>query len=474
MNSCFFTNEKRNIKKLIKDLSGVLNTDINTLSFLEEMLDFIILNNKSNSLEELLENYFSLLESEMVTLIERRLTPAFQFGIKNKYFTFIGYHGKFKANTDAMDIDENTYFSFDSISKIITSIITMMMIRDGRVSFNSTINSFNPDFNMDASVESILKFTAMIQTDKRIDNLSREETIEILKSCRENILEKSKYKNYYQYNDLGYMILRLSTNDFLERLDIVLKLIDPNNLTYNNIENRDLITGGKLNSEHITPDPKGRGIIFPGHTGLYGNIEGLLNLFSKVFYSNTILSKEELNLLLSQPYPDPITYTKLGNVATSKNGSPLYMAKVAGIYRKPNNITNPNYDKMASCDFSNLTTDNAKASAGTCGSWVMGDDLSYNSLFGSYVGGILTNPYSYVKEGTYTGTNNIILNTNLTFNEKGVILGYSSKLNPYKNIIAKYGILLELLTEYIKNTYKDELSDDKHITYIRKLKNPKR
>lgn len=474
MNDFFLTNERRNIKNLIKNLSIVLNTDIDTLSFLEEKLNFIILNNKSNTLEELLENYFSLLESEMVTLIERRLTPAFQFGIKNKYFTFIGYHGKFKAVAGSKEIDENTYFSFDSISKIVTSIITMMMIRDGGVRFDSSVNSFNSDFNMDATIESILKFTAMIQTDQRIDNLAKEETIEILKKVKENVLEKSKYKNYYQYNDLGYMILRLSIEDFLERLDILLKLIDTNNLTYNNIDNKDLITGGKLNFEHITPDTKGRGILFPGHTGLYGNIEGLLNLFSKIFYSDIILSKKELELLLRQPYHDPTTYTKLGNVATSKNGSPLYMAKVAGIYRKPDNIDNPNYDKLASCDFSNLTTNNAKASAGTCGSWVMGDDLTYNNQFGSYVGGILTNPYSYVKEGTYTGTNNIILNTNLTFNEKGVILGYSSKLNPYKNIIAKYGILLELLTEYIKNTYREENINDKHITYIRKLKNPKR
>lgn len=472
MNDYFLLDKKRNIKKLIKDLSIVLNTDIDTLSFLEEKLNFITLNNKSNSLEELLEIYFSLLESEMINLIKRRLTPAFQFGIKNKYFTFIGYYGKSKATTDSEDINENTYFSFDSISKIITSIITMMIIRDGKASFDSSINSFNPNYNMDASIKDILKFTAMIQTDKRIDNLSKEETIEILKNCRQNLLEKSKYKNYYQYNDLGYMILRLSIKDFLERLDIVLKLIDPNNLTYKNTENKKIITGGKINCEHITPDPKGREILFPGHTGLYGNIEGLLNLFSKIFYSNTILSKEELDLLLSQPYHDPITYTKLGNIATSKNGNPLYMAKVAGIYRKPNNIIDSNYDKMVSCDFSNLTTDNAKASAGTCGSWVMGDNLSYNNLFGPYVGGILTNPYSYVKEGTYTGANNIIINTNLTVNEKGVILGYSSKLNPYKNIIAKYGILLELLTEYIKNTYKEELSDNKQITYIKKLKNP--
>ena len=33
MKDCFLSNDKRNIKKLIKDLSIVLNTDIDTLSF---------------------------------------------------------------------------------------------------------------------------------------------------------------------------------------------------------------------------------------------------------------------------------------------------------------------------------------------------------------------------------------------------------------------------------------------------------
>ena len=55
-------------------------------------------------------------------------------------------------------------------------------------------------------------------------------------------------------------------------------------------------------------------------------------------------------------------------------------------------------------------------------------------------------------------------------NEKGVVWGYSTKLNIYKNIIAKYGILLELLTEYIKRNYPEYDLDNKHITYIRKLK----
>lgn len=469
MTNYFLSDSKRNIKNLITDLSKALNVDITTLNPLEEKLTKIILTSSTNSLNNILETYFSLLEAEMTTLIARRITPAFQFGIKNDYFTFIGYHGQFSSLPTSKDITYQTFFSFDSISKILTSTITMLLLRDGKVTIDSSINSFNPNFNMDASIKSILKFTAMIQTEKRIDNLPREETIKILKKCRENITEKNRRQNYYQYNDIGYMILRLSIPDFLERLDTILNIIDKDNLTYKNLENKVLITGGKLGLEYITPDTKGRGIPFPGHTGLYGNIEGLLNLYQKIT-NNSILTPTELSLLLKQPYSDPTVYNLDGTKIISKTGIPLYTAKVGGFYRSPSNITDPNYDKMTSCDFSNLTTSSALASAGTCGSWVMKDDLSYQNKFGTYIGGILTNPYTYINPHEYPITVNLIPNTNLFVNQKGVILGYSAKLNPYKEIIAEYGIILELLTEYLKNTYKEYSLPTQHITYTKQLK----
>lgn len=463
MKNCFLSVEKRNIKNLIGDLSKVLGVDMEQLSFLEEKLDKIILNNKDNSLDDIINRYFSLLEKEMATLMTKKITAAMQFGIKNDYFTVIGYDGKDSSLISAKDITSKTYFSFDSISKILTSAITMLMIRDGKVSLNSTVNSFNADFEMDANIESILKFTAMIQTEKRIDNLSREETIEILKRCRDNIEEKNKVKNYYQYNDIGYMILRLSIPDFLDRLDTILKIADKDNLTYKNIDNKDRITGGKLGLEYVTPDTKGRGIPFPGHTGMYGNIEGLLNLYETLYFSDKILTKEEREILFKQPYDDPLIYNKDGSIALGKNNSYRCMSKVAGVYRMPNNIEDNNFSKIISCDISDLTTDKALASAGTCGSWVMGDDLSYQGKFGTYLGGILTNPYSYVKPGMYPENQNVISDTELTVTQRGVILGYPGKINSYKDVIARYGILLELLTEYIKNTELNVDLENRHV-----------
>ena len=344
-------------------------------------------------------------------------------------------------------------FSFDSVSKILTSIIAAKEPK-------TTISQLNKDFNLNTNIQDILNFTAMIRTDRRIDNLSPEDTIKILKNVKEDLEEKKLQKNFYQYNDIGYMILRLSIDNFILKLDNLLNLIDDKNLTYKNFENKSLITGGKLEEEFLTPDRKGRKIIFPGHTGLYGNITGLLNLFENFIENDKILSKEEKEELFKQPYTDPKVYTKEGNIQTGKNGSPQYMAKIAGIYRKPNGITAPDYSKMASCDISDISTDNAKASTGTSGAWTVYDNIEN---FGSYVGGLLTNPYSYVKKDFYENSRNEIPNTNLTVNQNGVILGYQTKLNYYKDLITKYGLLLELLTKYI------EKDDKKALDSTRKL-----
>ena len=137
------------------------------------------------------------------------------------------------------------------------------------------------------------------------------------------------------------MLLRLSIPDFLERLDTLLKAIDPQNLTYQNIKNPPFITGGRITEEHITPDLKGRKIPFPGHTGLYGNIEGLLNLFTQAT-NGSIITPDELKTLLKQPYQDPIVYNEDDTPFKNPNGGNLYTAKTAGFYRVPKNITAPN------------------------------------------------------------------------------------------------------------------------------------
>ena len=210
------------------------------------------------------------------------------------------------------------------------------------------------------------------------------------------------------------MILRLSINDFLKKLNDLLQIIDKNNLTYQNFTYKDNITGGKLEEEYITPDRKGRDIPFPGHTGLYGNITGLLNLFHYFLYTDNSLTEEERKILFAQPYQDPTVYDKDKKQLLGKNGSKQYMAKISGIYRKPDGINDDKYSKMSSCDMSELTTDNAKASTGTCGAWVVTDKIDN---FGTYTGGLLTNPYSYVNKEKYPDAKNPIPNTNITVNQ---------------------------------------------------------
>ena len=428
MTKYLLTEEKKQIDILLKQLEKELYIP-NTQELKPILLD-IIKNNKDSSPEELISTLLDLLIKEIKPILDTNLTPGIQFGIKTNHFLLESYGG---------NVTQETFFSFDSISKIITAIITMYNIRNNNFTLNTTINNYNKDYNLNATIESILKFTAHIRTEKRIENLSKDETISILKKCKENIEEKQKYKNFYEYNDIGYMILRQIIPNFIQELEQLLQQIDNQNLTY--INNTPNITGGTKNNEHITPDKKGREIIFPGHTGLYGNITGLLNLFDKLTHTNIILTEQEKELLWKQPYTDPYIYDK------ENNKTQKYMAKIAGIYRLPKGITTPS-DKLKILDIPNNTTSQAKASTGTCGSWTISD----NNIFGPYTSAILTNPYSYVKDIPYPNNTNIIPNTPLEVNKKGVIISYSEKLNKYKKILTNYSLLLELLTEYIKLT----------------------
>lgn len=460
MEKYLLQSEKEKLNNLITLLSKSLNIDKIMLNNLNKLFHKIIIITKDNSIEDILETYFNFIQIEMEKLLNEKITPGLQFGIKNKIFKITGYSGNKNITTNE-EITENTYFSFDSISKLITSTIIAEEIRNKKANWNTPINEYNNNFLMDATIESILKFTAMIRTEKRIENLNNEETIEILKKCKEILKEKKYYKNFYEYNDIGLMILRLSIPNFQEKLDNLLNKIDNINLTYNYKINKDNITSGKKYEEYITQDLKGRNIIFPGHTGLYGNINGLLNLYEKLLFEDTILTKEDKIKLFTQPYEDPIIYTKEGNILLGNNQKPKYMAKIAGIYRKPNNITDIDFDKLSTCDMSNLTSSLAKASAGTCGSWVIGDDLSYQNKFGTYIGGLLTNPYSYIEKGLYPEITTI-KDTNLTINQRGKIIEYPKKLNYYKEKITEYGLLILLITEYIKETDKNILTNKQY------------
>ena len=461
MNNYLLISEREKINYLVAELAQKLGVNSDKLQNITTEVTDIITKSKDKSIEDILMIYFQKLESEMQKLLNERLTPGIQFGVQNENFQVFGYGGYFNKYNNK-EITNDTMFSFDSISKLPVSVISYNYLKENNMSLDATVHDINNDFDLDASIKSILNFTAMVQTDKRLENLSNKETIDILKRCKENIIEKSKRHHYYQYSDIGYMTLRLSMDNFLEKLDGLLKQIDADNLTYDWCYNKNNITGGKIGMEFITPDNKGKNITFPGHTGLYGNIDSLLNLFQKILYTEEIIDAHDKSKLFEQPYLDPKVYDKDGKQLLGKNNSPQYTAKIAGIYRLPNGILDDNYSKMASCDMSELTTKGAMASTGTCGSWVVGDELRHLGRFGSYQAGLLTNPYSNVEVGNYDEGRNQIPNTNLIVNQNGIILGYQTKLNPYKELMTEYGLILELLTEYIKENDKNVLEAKKY------------
>ncbi|MEE3342785.1 MAG: hypothetical protein VZS44_01695 [Bacilli bacterium] len=461
MGKYLLDSEEKRIDELINKVK------IKDLDYLKKDLNKILLECKDASIEDTINYLLEEMSKELQPLLSENLTPGIEIGLKNDHFKMFSFGGKYNGKSDSKDIELDTLFSFDSISKLLTSVIAYLEVKNGNIDMDMKISDYNKDFLLDAKLKDVLKFTAYIKTPKRIDNLGVDETIDILKNVKENKIEKDKYINYYEYNDIGYMILRQAIYDFASKLDSLLKEIDDSNLTYKNMADKDNITGGKLGEEYITPDTKGRGIDFPGHAGLYGNIVGLIKMFDEIIFKENILSNEDKDVLFSQPYGSPVVYNNDGSIKVGKNGSKQYMAKVAGIYRMPDGIIDTSYNKMASADMSEKTTKGAKAATGTSGSWVVGDKLSNDGKFGTYVGGFLTNPYSYVETKEY-GKNDEIKGTPHIVTPRGVILGYQTRLNKYKEIITKYGIMLEVITEYIKEVDEKALKDaDK--TYIKRM-----
>ena len=437
MDKYLLNTEKKRIDLLFNTIQKNLYQP--TASQIKEIFTNLIINNKDSSIEDILNNYIDLLSKEIKSILDNNLTLGLQAGIKNNYFQIETYGGNYLSNNKLKPITKDTLFSLDSISKIFTSIITTRLTRNNFFNLNTTINEINNEYKLNATLESILKFTTCIKTEKRIDYLSTSDTISLLKNCKELISIKNNFNNYYEYNDIGYMILRQTIPSFLKELNNILTNKD---ITYKNNLYKDNITGGKQNEEYITPDSKGRDIPFPGHTGLYSNLTSILNLFNTIITTEEILTKEEKEQLWKQPYTYPYTYNKLNNQEKCIN-------KITGIYKIPNNLK-PNYDKLKLFDMPNNTTINSISSAGTCGSWIMNDNLTTNNMFGNYTTSILTNPYSFVENKPYQEEINNLPNTPLQVSKKGKIIHYSRYLNPYKEILVNYAIILELITEYLK------------------------
>ena len=234
MSKYLLKTEKNKINNLIEELNKSLNQETINLENIKKEFYQIIINCKDNSIEELLYYFLNSLINKITPLLTNNITPGLQVGIKNKYFNITAYGGRYNKDPNSKPIDENTFFSFDSISKLITSTIIMQDLKNKKLNLNTPLKEYNPNFNLNTSIESILKFTANLKTNTRIDNLPPQETIKILKQCQENLIEKEKYKNFYEYSDIGYMILRLSINNFLTKLDNLLQIIDNQNLTYKN------------------------------------------------------------------------------------------------------------------------------------------------------------------------------------------------------------------------------------------------
>ena len=155
MNKYLLQKEQERINKLYLNIQK--NLYQKDISNIYQIFYNLIKDNKDSSIEDLLNNYINLLINEMKPLLDQNLTQALQFGIKNEHFEISSYGGNYTLNKKTYETNENTFFSFDSISKIITSIITMEQIRNNKLTLNTTVHNYNQDYQLNETIESILK-----------------------------------------------------------------------------------------------------------------------------------------------------------------------------------------------------------------------------------------------------------------------------------------------------------------------------
>ena len=131
MSNYLLTNEKKELVKLTTNLEKTL---YKTTPIISEKLTNIIKTTKDYNIEDILNEILNNLINDTHSILERNLTLGLQLGIKNEYFTITSYGGKKQYQNQIENIKDSTLFSFDSISKNLTSIITMYQVRNNILS----------------------------------------------------------------------------------------------------------------------------------------------------------------------------------------------------------------------------------------------------------------------------------------------------------------------------------------------------
>ncbi len=328
--------------------------------------------------------------------------------------------------TESYEIDENTLFDVDSITKIYTLILKDKLIEMGYFSDDTDISSmlgFGEFKNL--TIEDLSRMSGEVRTNGRIEEAKTyEEALEILKTSYLFNSDKSNNTDIFSiliaiaitntYNKVNNTNLKYE--NILE--DLILKPYNLNDTCYN--PTLDRITTGCGNIANMAFNPKARilnGVT--GSSGIFTSSKDLAKL-SKYMFNSSLVGRENLEKYSKIIFPN------------SENSNKGYFGL---------DVKNNEYNKsFASRNYSNSVF----AIEGYTGSLAIFDPLN------KFHNGILVNA---VRPDLEKELQNNSLKSEYIIDSKAN--GYKESLHTYNDVLTKNTLIIDAIKKYLDLYDKD-------------------
>lgn len=328
--------------------------------------------------------------------------------------------------TESYEIDENTLFDVDSITKLYTLILKDKLIKMGYFSDDTDISSmlgFGEFKNL--TIEDLSRMSGEVRTNGKIEEAKTyEEALEILKTSYLFNSGKSNNTDIFSiliaiaitntYNKVNNTNLKYE--NILE--DLILKPYNLNDTCYN--PTLDRITTGCGNIANMAFDPKARilnGVT--GSSGIFTSSKDLAKL-SKYMFNSSLVGRENLEKYSKIIFPN------------SENSNKGYFGL---------DVKNNEYNKsFASRNYSNSVF----AIEGYTGSLAIFDPLN------KFHNGILVNA---VRPDFEKELQNNPLKSEYIIDSKAN--GYKESLHTYNDVLTKNTLIIDAIKKYLDLYDKD-------------------
>ena len=242
----------------------------------------------------------------------KQLDSLFKYSFKNDLFNgavlvtknnAIVYKKSFgyKNKQTKQNIDENSVFYLASISKQFTAMAILLLKEKGKLSFNSKVEDFFPEYPerlKQITIKQLLNHTSGI-LDNEYYKLINPSNDDVLKVLLQNTNTKVDANQFFRYSNSGYVLLatiiekvaQKNIADFFK--DEIFTPLQMNNTTaikdeVNNLTN--MAIGYSLTGEKSSYKSS---VIGPG--GIYSTLNDLYK-WNLALNQNTLVTKETLNL----------------------------------------------------------------------------------------------------------------------------------------------------------------------------------